>query len=798
MPPAVRIRGLEAALENDPYDIDSWEGLLRESIQEGKVEPVFERVLKQMPWAARIWAAYAEWCETQDSAMALAVYTRCIQQVPSLDLWLSFLGFSKRHQTLEEVIRNYQKAVDMLGTDWRSAPIWSDYLALLKHAYNVQQKRNNADAEVQGKLLAEDPNPIETARRTLKPGLKKLQEEKGRASADVSDQEFLRISEVLNIDTELLRTTFQRCAGASHTTMDKLWVGYEQLEKSQGNPAMAQKLLGEHMPRYVRGKAAHKELMQMAAGIDQFAVGMPLKPKNMAEQTKLMEKWNAVIKYERSNPLQLGKEELTARVAIVYQQAALACGFFPDLWHDFAAWLDLGGKQDEATDTLRKAVDRFLPQDLTLRLLLAHRLELGESPLSAARLQAADDEYRKLMEDMPRPCPLALINFLAYTRRQRGANDFRDTFLEATESSYHCSWEVYAFAAMTEYHVYGSKEAAIGIFRLGMERYGDREPAMLAAYVNFLVACNDLKSARAELSGGVLERLQAGVRERLASREDPKVKESLSFLWQKWARLESYFGDADAVRRAAAFRDAEYRNLQRDFDVDEEAVLQTPIDFGLSTSIREAEESFRFLHLVPRSSRLPSGSPAAAKVAQVPDQSVADAEEEQARLGTAPALGHSAHVSRPDTSKMLAFRPALDVVGGRKRNSAEQPSVQETQRGKEDGQLPVMVPKCLQDLLAVLPSRPLKGAKPDVDYLLTVLQTVSIPPIAVKELEGFRYDSLRLLKQEEDHEFRGMAKDEDFDGGNGFFGSRSSVYRDRMRMKRQKVMVEQHAKQEAS
>ena len=28
-------------------------------------------------------------------------------------------------------------------------------------------------------------------------------------------------------------------------------------------------------------------------------------------------------------------------------------------------------------------------------------------------------------------------------------------------------------------------------------------------------------------------------------------------------------------------------------------------------------------------------------------------------------------------------------------------------------------------------SRPMKGAKPDVDYLLTVLQTVSIPPVPV-------------------------------------------------------------------
>ena len=44
----------------------------------------------------------------------------------------------------------------------------------------------------------------------------------------------------------------------------------------------------------------------------------------------------------------------------------------------------------------------------------------------------------------------------------------------------------------------------------------------------------------------------------------------------------------------------------------------------------------------------------------------------------------------------------------------------------------------------------MKGAKPDVDYLLTVLQTVSIPPVPVKELDTFRYDSLRLLKSEED------------------------------------------------
>ena len=61
-----------------------------------------------------------------------------------------------------------------------------------------------------------------------------------------------------------MRKAFQRCAGASHATMDKLWVGYEQFEKSQGNPAMAAKYTGEHLPRYVRGKAAYKAVVGLS------------------------------------------------------------------------------------------------------------------------------------------------------------------------------------------------------------------------------------------------------------------------------------------------------------------------------------------------------------------------------------------------------------------------------------------------------------------------------------------------------------------------------------------------------
>ncbi|CAK0809121.1 unnamed protein product, partial [Prorocentrum cordatum] len=235
------------------------------------------------------------------------------------------------------------------------------------------------------------------------------------------------------------------------------------------------------------------------------------------------------------------------------------------------------------------------------------------------------------------------------------------------------------------------------------------------------------------------------------------------------------------------------------------------------------EEGFRFQHLVPRASGLPrSGeapaplaagaagaapaeagtSPAEARKApsagELVDQAVADAGDgHQGRAAAAPgapaAAAGSVHVARPDVSKMLSFRPALDVVGLKRPAAGTLERQPGGMRGdlEDQAQLPTMIPKCLQDLLAVLPSRPLKGAKPDVDYLLTVLQTVNIPPIPVKDLESFRYDSLRLLK-DEGSLHRRMKDELDGDGG-GFFSSRPTIYRERLQAKRRKLAEEKQA-----
>jgi hypothetical protein len=314
---ASRIKALEAAIQADPFDIQAWDGRLQEAARDGKAVLVFERAVKQFPTSARIWTAYAEWCENQDTPLALSVYKRCCRQVPSLDLWLSRLTFYKRHQPLEEIFRSYADTVDLLGTDSRAGGVWMEYIALLKRAYNAVQKKTNPDAEVSGRLLQEDANPIEAARRTMKPALKKRVEES--KAHDISEDAFLRVAETLQVDILMLRTAFQRAVSSAHASLDKVWVGYEQFEKSLGNPPLAAKLLGDYMPRYLRGKNAYKELQHLFIGVDYFAMATPIRSNDPrgANQHKLHAKWKAVIRFERTNPLRHSRVELQARVTLL-------------------------------------------------------------------------------------------------------------------------------------------------------------------------------------------------------------------------------------------------------------------------------------------------------------------------------------------------------------------------------------------------------------------------------------------------------------------------------------------------
>ncbi|CAD7963064.1 unnamed protein product [Amoebophrya sp. A120] len=117
-----------------------------------------------------------------------------------------------------------------------------------------------------------------------------------------------------------------------------------------------------------------------------------------------------------------------------------------------------------------------------------------------------------------------------------------------------------------------------------------------------------------------------------------------------------------------------------------------------------------------------------------------------------PAAAPKNRVTRPDTARMHAFNPMN--------------AVQIASAGQNLGQVSNILPKVLLDLQQMLPKHKqvLKGSAPDVDYIMSVLQTVEVPELPL--------DQFCKAQPDPGSGLGGRSKDAGFMGGlgGGLFG----------------------------
>eukprot|EP00397_Hematodinium_sp_SG-2012_P007680 GEMP01007729.1.p1 GENE.GEMP01007729.1~~GEMP01007729.1.p1 ORF type:complete len:744 (-),score=119.85 GEMP01007729.1:1397-3586(-) len=713
---------------------------------EGKV--TFDECLKQCPTSIKYWIMYCQLFENDESSdSALSIYERAIRACPHADIWRLYLAFVRRRRSLDEVFAAYKDAIETIQHDWRAAFVFIEYVALLKRAYNVQNE--TSIAEKTSVLLPEDTNITQIValwarERPTDPPLDHAQ------LAVLKEQ----------IDLNLVRSVYQRALMAPHSALEQLWVGYEQFEQAFGQKHLCTRLLGEYSTKLYRSRGVYKELVKLYDGLDTCAHSVP--PDRMPKG--MLEKWRKVMEFEEGNPLSLDTSTLETRMCLLYQQCLLPMAFCTEFWYSFFAFLNLKKRYALAVKVLQAAVAK-LPLDLFLRLSLAHYLETE----AVKDIAASEAEFLKILEvfqntNPPKLCPLGLINYINFIRRHKSVHEWRTTFMELTQTSVHTTWEVYVSQALTEYHVFNQTEAAARTFRCGLERF-PQEPLLVNAFANFLISINDIRGARAQLSLSVREMIKQCQREKRvgSATEVKRLSGGLDILFEKWIRLETTFG-SDAAATVQKLLDLKAELVKEAVEEgaaeDDVAVEIKP----LKNTLREAVERFRFQHLVPS---VTSGG------------DLLDWDRDNSRLNADGDLREQlrdhdrvAHlnapsmnvVARPDVTKMLAFRPVHDMITQVKTDKMK------------------TIPKCLQDLLALLPTKPLKGSAPDTDYLFTVLQTVALPDIPLKSFQK---------KGPQDRNLTGDAagtNDAAEDGA--FFSSRASVYRQRLITKRQKLETE--------
>mmetsp|Transcript_66290 Transcript_66290/g.176855 ORF Transcript_66290/g.176855 Transcript_66290/m.176855 type:complete len:700 (+) Transcript_66290:31-2130(+) len=580
---------------------------------------VFEEVVGRYPTSAKYWKKYAEWeIASGRYDLALQVFHRCVFHVLNVDLWKLYVLFMVTWRPLHEALAAYEAAIELVGQDVRSTTLWTDFIAILKRWHNARARDVKRERVVSGQIAPlvraeacealrrlETQAAAESVRETVGTGPQsdKAVEEavKSMTSEDKSKLLDAKLSaldlpaaeKVGGVDPELIRSAYVRAVCTPLDDIVSVWAGWGNFEADFSNKGLAAKVMAQFQPRYEAARKVAGELQKLYDGLDTTQPALPVKAMTTTMAQNLRKKWNTILLYEKSNPLAFPPNNLGARVAFVYQQCLLQCGYHVDFGFGFCTWLDQTGQQAEALQVLEVVVRRYAPKDVLLRLTLAQIHEERSDGDAAAA------EYESILADSVDLCPLALIHLLRLLRRTKpDPGHARKRFLEAVGTK-HCTWEVFVAFARSEWHDFGCRATAEGIIKQAVSLFGKVETRVHVAYSEFLMLVNDVAEARRVLSTAVQQ-------------FSPSTRpEDYGFLLGRAEHLEERYGTTDSVRALAPYR-ARLEALQNGTVLNKQAKL-----FAGGASYETLQKRFAVVGVKP-----PSGCDKPETVEQANDEEV--------------------------------------------------------------------------------------------------------------------------------------------------------------------------------
>jgi cleavage stimulation factor subunit 3 len=442
----------------------------------------------------------------------------------------------------------HEFALDRLGDDMGSAPLWADYLRFL---------------------------------RTTPPAL--LHPSASGASA----AESARMVDV--------RKAFNRALGVPHGGLDGLWREYESFEMNLSK-ALARPLLTEAQPRVVASRAA---LVERRRGADAaraaFAALPPSPPRSGGAAAAAAEAHAAAVRAwlaaEHVAAAKLPADVALRRVGLAWDQALSVLYRWPDMWAAYAHWHAVHGRAAAGAAVLARAV-AAVPECLLLWLALA------EAEEASGDVAAAKQRYEQILErvapgtaaaeaaaaageDAPAPedggsgaedgmsddAALTWIHYMRAARRAEGAAAARRVFARARASRPRCAWRVFAAAASLEHSAEGDAKVARNIYELGLKLFPLSAEYVLS-YADFLIQrLNDATNARvlferalASLDAAAAEALPAdapgGTADAAAAAARAAASGDAVAIWDAYVAFEYAHGSLEQARGVDARRAA--------------------------------------------------------------------------------------------------------------------------------------------------------------------------------------------------------------------------------------------------
>ena len=190
-----------------------------------------------------------------------------------------------------------------------------------------------------------------------------------------------------------------------------------------------------------------------------------------------------LVAAEARNPLRLEPEALGARMTLAFDQCLACLYHYPEVWQAYGAWLSKHlGDSERAVEVLKRGAEalpdclmlHFAAADLeeaagrkeNARAVLQALARFPEAPAAAPGAEAppvAPEEANRLA--------MAWIQYLRFVRRSDGKAESRKVFARQVAKAPQCPHQVFAAAALMEWHFEKDEKIAKNIFELGLKKF---------------------------------------------------------------------------------------------------------------------------------------------------------------------------------------------------------------------------------------------------------------------------------------------------------------------------------------
>lgn len=448
-----KLKKAYARIQSYPYDTEAW-GLFLRDAQRKRIEEarqLYEKLVTQFPNCGKYWKLYIEHeMKARNYERVEKLFQRCLIKVLAIELWRLYLMYVKETKSSlptyrEKMAQAYDFALEKIGMDILSFPIWSEYVSFLKSVEAVGSYAENQ-----------------------------------------------RITAV--------RKIYQRGVVTPMWNIETLWKEYCAYENSI-NPIIAKKMIEDRGRDYMNARRVAKEYEAVTKGLNRGRPSAP--PQNTAEEQKQTELWKKYIDWEKSNPLRTEDHTtITRRVMFAYEQCLLCLGYHADVWFEAASYLEQASRllsekgdqnagklfAEEAASVYERAIGSLLKKSTLLHFAYA---DFEETRMKYEKVHGIYKRYVGISDVDPTLC---YIQYMKFARRAEGIKSARAVFKLAREDA-RSGYHVYTAAGLMEYYCSKDKNVAFKIFELGLKKYGDC-PEYVLSYIDYMSHLNEDNNTR--------------------------------------------------------------------------------------------------------------------------------------------------------------------------------------------------------------------------------------------------------------------------------------------------------------